>query len=55
MSGVHPNQPDVTRSRSCTPFEDARFTRIALVQIGGDAQAPLDWAEREPLPARRAA
>ncbi|MBT2382933.1 TIGR03557 family F420-dependent LLM class oxidoreductase [Streptomyces sp. ISL-11] len=35
-------------------FTDAGFTEVALVQIGGDQQAPfLDWASRELLPALR--
>jgi G6PDH family F420-dependent oxidoreductase len=36
-------------------FADAGFTHVALVQIGGDQQAPfIDWAERELLDAVRA-
>jgi len=35
-------------------FTDAGFTHVALVQIGGDVQAPFfDWAERELLPELR--
>ncbi|MEV0848069.1 LLM class F420-dependent oxidoreductase [Streptomyces sp. NPDC049954] len=35
-------------------YADAGFTEIALVQIGGDQQAPfLRWAEKELLPALR--
>ncbi|NHC45835.1 LLM class F420-dependent oxidoreductase [Motilibacter aurantiacus] len=38
------------------PFVDAGFTDVALVQIGGDAQAEfLDWSESELLPAVREA
>ncbi|MET7640201.1 LLM class F420-dependent oxidoreductase [Streptomyces sp. NPDC005438] len=38
------------------PFADAGFTEVALVQIGGDQQAPyLDWARDELLPALREA
>ena len=34
------------------PFEEAGFTHVALMQIGGEHQAPfLDWAQRELLPA----
>jgi G6PDH family F420-dependent oxidoreductase len=37
-------------------FVDARFSHVALVQIGGDAQGPFfDFAERELLPALRRA
>jgi len=37
-------------------FVDAGFTHVAVVQIGGDAQGPFfEWAERELLPALRAA
>ncbi|HEX3833034.1 MAG TPA: TIGR03557 family F420-dependent LLM class oxidoreductase [Solirubrobacteraceae bacterium] len=37
------------------PFIDAGFTEIALVQIGGEHQAPfLRWAQDELLPALRA-
>jgi hypothetical protein len=33
-------------------FVDAGFTDVAVVQIGGDHQAPfLNWAEKELLPA----
>ncbi len=36
------------------PFLDAGFTRLALVQIGGDQQLPFtSWAEKELLPALR--
>ena len=35
-------------------FDDAGFTHVALVQIGGGHQQPfIDWAERELLPALR--
>ncbi|MFD7502342.1 LLM class F420-dependent oxidoreductase [Streptomyces sp. NPDC059850] len=35
-------------------FADAGFTDVALVQIGGDHQAPFfDWAEKQLLPALR--
>jgi G6PDH family F420-dependent oxidoreductase len=35
-------------------FDDAGFTHVALVQIGGDHQKPfLDWAQTELLPALR--
>jgi G6PDH family F420-dependent oxidoreductase len=35
-----------------SPFKDAGFTDVALVQIGGDEQdAFLDWAPKELLPA----
>ncbi|MCQ8770379.1 TIGR03557 family F420-dependent LLM class oxidoreductase [Streptomyces telluris] len=35
-------------------YTEAGFTEVALVQIGGDQQAPyLDWAGRELLPALR--
>lgn len=34
---------------------DAGFTHVAVVQVGGDAQAPFfDWAAAELLPALRA-
>ena len=37
------------------PFADAGFTDVALVQIGGDQQAPFfGWAEKELLPVLRA-
>ncbi len=37
-----------------TPFVDAGFTHVALVQIGGDRQAAfMPWAEKELLPALR--
>jgi hypothetical protein len=37
------------------PFLDAGFDELALVQIGGEHQAPfIAWAERELLPALRA-
>ena len=37
-------------------FADAGFTHVAVVQVGGDQQAPfLDWAAAELLPALRAA
>ena len=37
-----------------TPFTEAGFTDLALVQIGGDQQdAFLDWAPKELLPALR--
>jgi G6PDH family F420-dependent oxidoreductase len=37
-------------------FTDAGFTHVALVQVGGEHQARfLDWAERDLLPALRAA
>ncbi|ORT56375.1 LLM class F420-dependent oxidoreductase [Streptomyces sp. CB03238] len=36
------------------PYVDAGFTEIALVQIGGDAQAPfLEWSAKTLLPALR--
>jgi G6PDH family F420-dependent oxidoreductase len=36
------------------PFAEAGFTDVALIQVGGDVQAPfLDWAERELLPVLR--
>ncbi|MFD9031056.1 LLM class F420-dependent oxidoreductase [Streptomyces sp. NPDC059567] len=36
------------------PYVEAGFTEVALVQIGGDHQAPfLDWAETKLLPALR--
>jgi G6PDH family F420-dependent oxidoreductase len=56
---------DVARSIPCgddvdavveavSPYVDAGFTEVALVQIGGDHQEPyLDWAERKLLPALR--
>ena len=35
-----------------TPFKEAGFTDLALLQIGGDQQdAFLDWAPKELLPA----
>ena len=35
-------------------FTDAGFTHVALVQIGGEHQAPfLEWSEKELLPALR--
>jgi hypothetical protein len=37
-------------------YADAGFTHLALVQIGGDAQAPyLEWAQRDLMPAWREA
>lgn len=37
-----------------TPFVEAGFTDVALVQIGGEHQdAFLDWAAKELLPALR--
>ncbi|HEV7755459.1 MAG TPA: LLM class F420-dependent oxidoreductase [Mycobacteriales bacterium] len=37
-----------------TPFAEAGFTDVALIQVGGDVQGPfLDWAERELLPVLR--
>ncbi len=37
------------------PFVDAGFTHVALVQVGGDEQAPfIAWAQRELLPRLRA-
>jgi len=36
------------------PFADAGFTHVALVQIGGDQQAPfIEWSQRELLPRLR--
>jgi G6PDH family F420-dependent oxidoreductase len=36
------------------PFAEAGFTDVALIQVGGDVQAPFfDWAERELLPVLR--
>jgi hypothetical protein len=36
-------------------FEQAGYTHIALVQIGGDSQSEfIAWAEQELLPALRA-
>jgi G6PDH family F420-dependent oxidoreductase len=36
------------------PFAEAGFTDVALIQIGGEQQAPfLEWAERELLPVLR--
>ena len=36
-------------------FKDAGFTHLALVQVGGDYQAPfIEWAQRELLDAARA-
>lgn len=51
-----PCGPDVQEYvEKISPFLDAGFTEIALVQIGADAQAPFtDWAQRELLPALRA-
>jgi len=41
---------------ACTPFVDAGFTHLALVQIGGDQQQPFfDWAQASLLPALREA
>ena len=47
---------DVERAvAAITPYLEAGFTEIALVQIGGDHQEPfLRWAEQELLPALRA-
>ncbi len=47
--------PDVREHvDSITPFIQAGFTEIALVQIGGDTQEKfIAWAERELLPALR--
>jgi G6PDH family F420-dependent oxidoreductase len=37
-----------------TPFAEAGFTDVALIQVGGDRQRPfLDWAEKELLPVLR--
>ncbi|QLH25038.1 LLM class F420-dependent oxidoreductase [Streptomyces sp. Rer75] len=46
---------DVTEfTEKIRPFVDAGFTDVALVQIGGDHQAPFfDWAEKQLLPALR--
>ena len=51
-----PCGPDVQEHvEKITPFLDAGFTEVALVQIGGDRQAEFcAWAERELLPALRA-
>jgi G6PDH family F420-dependent oxidoreductase len=45
--------PDIDEHvQAIRPFLDAGFTEIALVQIGGEHQAPfLDWARDELLPA----
>jgi hypothetical protein len=41
---------------ACTPFVDAGFTHLALVQIGGDQQQPyFEWAQASLLPALREA
>jgi hypothetical protein len=41
--------------RHIRPYVEAGFTEVALVQIGGEQQAPfIAWAERELLPALRA-
>jgi G6PDH family F420-dependent oxidoreductase len=47
--------PDVDEHvEKIRPFIDAGFTEVALVQIGGEHQAPfIAWAERELLPALR--
>jgi hypothetical protein len=35
-------------------FPEAGYTQVALVQIGGDQQAPfIEWANRDLLPALR--
>lgn len=59
-------EEDVARQVPCGPdveahvaavrrFVDAGFTHVAVVQVGGDAQAPFfDWAAAELLPALRA-
>jgi G6PDH family F420-dependent oxidoreductase len=43
--------PDVSKHvEAVKAFVDAGFTHVALVQIGGEAQAPyIDWAQRELL------
>jgi len=60
-------EEDLTQQVSCGPdvgahveairkFEDAGYTHIALVQVGGDVQEQfIDWAASELLPALRAA
>jgi G6PDH family F420-dependent oxidoreductase len=47
--------PDVEEHvEKIRPFLDAGFTEIALVQIGGQHQAPfIDWAQEKLLPALR--
>jgi len=43
-------------AEACTPFAEAGFTDLALVQIGGQQQGGfIDWAERQLLPALREA
>ncbi|NUR30867.1 MAG: LLM class F420-dependent oxidoreductase [Catenulispora sp.] len=40
--------------KAVRPFAEAGFTEVALVQVGGDAQAPFfDWAEKTLIPALR--
>ena len=58
-------EEDLTKKLPCGPdldahveairaFEEAGYTRIALVQVGGDAQEHfIDWAASDLLPALR--
>ena len=42
--------------KACRSWSDAGFTHLALLQIGGEAQAPyFERAEQELLPELRAA
>jgi G6PDH family F420-dependent oxidoreductase len=55
VASAMPCGPDVGAwVEGLRPFAEAGFTDVALVQIGGEHQAPfLDWAERELLPVLR--
>ena len=55
VAGQVPCGPDVAAHvEAVQRFLDAGFTDVAVVQIGGEHQAPFfDWAERELLPALR--
>ncbi|MFD9304812.1 LLM class F420-dependent oxidoreductase [Streptomyces sp. NPDC060048] len=65
QASQHTRPEDVAESIACgddvdafveavRPYAEAGFTEVALVQIGGDRQAPfLEWAESKLLPALR--
>ena len=56
VAGAIPCGPDVdAHVEAIRPFLEAGFTEVALVQIGGEHQAPfIRWAREELLPALRA-
>ncbi len=56
VAGSIPCGPDVEPVvEAVKSFTDAGFTHVALVQVGGDQQAPfIEWAGSELLPALRA-